>query len=266
MITFKMMQVSLNLLHNQLLKAQKDIQVTDAIWHKELLKVRNQLMRHGFQTKLVGRLFALLDWKWKLSVDITWPAFLMLKGYTIEIDNEEIIMLLCACTVALAGRQVHWVVADEQRATKLVNKYSALVKLFELKISAKQGDIIVLTPETLALNYLQSESNQLKRLINNSISNPTDFAVIENIDFWLLEKAFAVVDNGNEQIMLHELFQRYECLAGSLLGPPNKKLKQVYNIVPITLVDNKKQMFNVSFFKNEEQKWQAIAHLLTTDR
>lgn len=254
----------LNSYHRQLFKIQQNIEITDATWHEELLKTRYKLMRYGFQTKLVGHLFALLIWKWKLSIDITWPAFLLIKGYAIENNKEtELVMLLCACTVALAGKQVHWVVADEQRVGKLINKYTVLVQMLGIEIADSQSDITVLTSETSALNYLKTENSHLKRLLNGSIPNSTDFALIENIDFWLFEKAFAVVDNDNEQIMLHELFLCYKCLAGSLLGLPNKKLKQVYNVIPTTLFKHKIQPPNISFFQNEEQKWQAIADLLT---
>ena len=262
----------------------------ETLLNSSLLKTRNQLIRRGFQAELVGNLFGLLEYIWQchgeenLSVQTAWTAFLMLKGCAVETSrtDAERAMLLCACTVALTGMQVHWIVSDELRATTLEKKNAPLFQVLNIESSTqftirKQNEkqILIITIEHLAKNYLQDikilGKGRLGLLLKNLEASPLSqmkrlrFALLENLDFWLIEKAFSTIeiDDGKQQITLYELFRRYQQCAGSLFGPPSlaQDLWGSYKVVPMTSFShqNVTKHCTVYFFKNREHKWQVIA-------
>ncbi|MDM8557935.1 hypothetical protein [Candidatus Parabeggiatoa sp. HSG14] len=276
------------------------IESMDELTRKNLLsETRNQLMRQGFKTNLVGNLFVLLEqiwqshWKENLSANAAWAAFLMLKGCAVEVrrTEKEQAMLLCACTAALIDIPVHWIVSDERSAITLVEKNAIFFQALDMESPladrekpAIKKQVMIVTAERLARDYLwdkqtlgrsQGHLRLLLHKLGGDISSFSQlqkkglcFALIENIDFWLMEKAFATVemDNGEQQITLHELFSRHLRCAGNLLSPQslNKALWNRYKVVPIALSDYQKgnKYFGVSFFKNLDQKWEVIAKKL----
>lgn len=264
-----------------------------------LLEIRRQLMRRAFQDEIVGRLFVLLEyaryWEENSSVNVAWATCIMLKGCAVEIKRaeREPAMLLCAGILALAAVPVHWVVADERRAITLAEKNAALFQALNLeppialievrepeKLAVNPKQVMIMTAERLAQNYLQerkllgSKPGHLRLLLNQlsgqtSSSSPLrtqgfGFALIEHIDFWLLEKAFSMVEieSGKQQITLHELFRHYLQCAGNLLGSQNlaSALWDSYRVTPVTLSScQKKTTLHCTVFQNLEQKWDAIA-------
>ena len=263
---------------------------------RTLFETRNQLIRYGFRAKFVGRLFVLIaqkcHWEESLSAKVTWGAFLMLKGCAVEINRVETehALLLCACTVALTDVPVHWIVSDEYRASMLAEKNAPFFKILNIESplpieqrkideqahSARQ--VIIVTTARLARNYLQDirilggNKGRLGLLLKKLDRQTSPFAqvgmkglcfaLVENVDFWLLEKGFSIVEMDQEQITLHELLCRYQRCAGSLLGPKSldRTLWYLYKVMPIALFNSQQGIVqHCTFFKHSAQKWNAIA-------
>ncbi|MCP4701707.1 MAG: hypothetical protein GY862_33340 [Gammaproteobacteria bacterium] len=271
-------------------------------WDNALLETRGLLMRCGFKAALTARLFVLLEPVWaryrgeKPSAESVWAAFLMLKGCAVETDEAEAAMLLCACAAALIGVSVHWAVADERRAAVLAERsaplFLALGMDAPMTLTSSRDkntkQVTIASIEGLARDYLQDSRMLgrgrgrlellLERLDGDGFSRVKlqglCFALIENIDFRLLEKAFSIVEadttepgQSAAQITLYELFCRYQHCAGSLLGPRSMggTLWNSYGTIPVSLSGAARKE-SVSFFKTPEQKWDAIAARLAQAR
>jgi hypothetical protein len=284
---------------NAIKRQRTAIKSMDELTQKNLLlETRHQLMRQGFKVKSIAKLFVLLEYTWQsywktgFSTKVTWAAFLMLKGCAVTIRGieKEQAMLLCASTAALTNIPVHWLVSDEPRATSLIEKYAILFQALTIEISSveKKPPVMIITPEQLARDYLwdkqllgksQGYLGLLLHKLGGEISTFTQlhrqglcFALIENIDFWLMEKAFATVEinESQQQITLHELFSRHLRCAGNLLTPPNlnQALWSRYQVVPIGLPasQHNQQKTNkycrITFFRNLAKKWETIANRL----
>lgn len=283
---------------NALARQRQAIDSLDkASWNSTLLETRHQLMRYGFLPDLVGRVFVLLVriWGQNLSNQVAWAAFLMLKGCAVESAEEiEGAMLLCVCTLALIGVPVHWLVSDERRVMALAKKHGPFFQALGIASPVTFGEkeveeyefagVLILTVERLAQIYLQDKwtlggkRGRLGLLLKKLGGEASPFsqlqmpglcfALIENLDFWLMEKAFSIVDveKGKQQITLYELFCRYQRCAGSLLGSArlNTVLWENYQVAPVVLSRKKTvdKPSRVDFFQSLEQKWRAIAERL----
>ncbi|NJO17211.1 MAG: hypothetical protein HC877_16150 [Thioploca sp.] len=259
----------------------------------QLPKVRRQLMQQGFKIALVGQLLVLLEHYLpeEISDKVSWATWLMLKGYAVNIRGIEKAqaMQLCASIAALSGIPVHWIVSDEMQVTALAKQHipfwqqfgieTAVILFKDRNVSAIYTQPIVIgTVECFAWHYLRdrqvmshNQPSYLKLLLHNlgqqraTLRIPRlSFALIENIDFWLLEQAFTTFAIGDSiRITLHELFQRYHYCSGNLLGTCvlNQALWNYYQIIPIDLsrhTQSVTSIYNLSFFDSTTHKWEAI--------
>ena len=283
----------------------RQCQVIDSLdkarWNSTLLETRHQLMRYGFRPDLVGRVFVLQVriWGQNLSDPVAWAAFLMLRGCAVEsAEDVDGAMLLCVCTLALIGVPVHWLVSDERRVMALAKKQGPFFQALGIASPVTFGEkeveeyefggngILIVTVERLAQIYLQDKwvlgdkRGRLGLLLQKLGGKASPFsqlqmpglcfALIENLDFWLMEKAFSIVDveKGKQQITLYELFCRYQRCAGSLLGSAslNTVLWENYQVAPVVLSRKNTvgKRSRVDFFQTLEQKWRAIAERLVS--
>jgi hypothetical protein len=263
--------------------------------------VRAHLLRHEFDLDHSARLLAMIHRHWNpglpLNVDAAWAAFLMLNGYGVadlRVQPREVAFLLAVTGAALAAVPVCWLVADELHASALLSRYVSFWATLNLSAALigqeiESASIFIGTPPLVAQAYLQQRhaSNHLAALIDRidyrvpNIMPPLSLVLVEAMDIWLQEKAFAVVKKQRssvttlawrneessqsrlEQITLHDVFRRFTRRGGSLLGEPDFSLWRGYRVMTTHLGKQPgMRPLDVHIHADEAGKRQALSRRL----